>query len=51
MKGMIYKDGKFISILTETATETLYADLPRHKKQKETRSAKKTKTTKSKKLQ
>ncbi len=38
MKGMIYKDGKFISVLTEIETEQLYAELPRNKKaQKEKR--------------
>ncbi len=29
---MIYKDGKFISVLTEIETEELYAELPRNKK-------------------
>lgn len=47
---MIYKDGKFISILTDTATETLYAELPRHKKKKESKSERKPKITKNKTL-
>ncbi len=34
MKGMIYRDGKFISVLTDTDTNSLYAELPRNKKQK-----------------
>ncbi len=40
MKGMIYKDGKFISVLTDIETENLYAELPRHKKAKETQKRK-----------
>lgn len=35
MKGMIYKDGKFISVLTDIETEDLYAELPRNKKAKD----------------
>lgn len=49
MKGMIYKDGKFISVLTETETESLYAELPRNKKKREEKSNNKKKTVKAKK--
>ncbi len=49
MKGMIYKDGKFISVLTETETESLYAELPRNKKKREEKTNNKKKTGKVKK--
>lgn len=46
---MIYKDGKFISVLTDIETESLYAELPRNKKKSETKSNNKKKVTKAKK--
>lgn len=49
MKGMIYKDGKFISILTDMETESLYAELPRNKKKSEDKNSKKANASKTKK--
>lgn len=48
MKGMIYKDGKFISVLTDIKTENLYEELPRNKKAKETKSNKRGRPSKKK---
>lgn len=48
MKGMIYRDGKFISVLTDIETESLYAELPRNKKLREDKKRKP--TAKSKKI-
>lgn len=49
MKGMIYKDGKFISVLTDIETESLYAELPRNKKKREEKSNNKKKEVRVKK--
>lgn len=49
MKGMIYKDGKFISVLTDIETESLYAELPRNKKKSDNKSGSKKKVAKAKK--
>lgn len=49
MKGMIYRDGKFISVLSDMDANTLYEELPRNKKSRETKVKKKSKTIKAKK--
>lgn len=40
---MIYRDGKFISVLTDIETESLYAELPRNKKIREDKAKRKLK--------
>jgi hypothetical protein len=49
MKGMIYRDGKFISVLSDTDANTLYEELPRNKKSRGTKGKKKSKSTRLKK--
>lgn len=41
MKGMIYRDGKFISVLSDVDANTLYEELPRNKKKREDETKKK----------
>lgn len=51
MKGMIYRDGKFISVLSDTDPDTLYGELPRNKKARnEANNNKKKKIRKIKKI-
>ncbi len=51
MKGMIYRDGKFISVVSDTDPDTLYGELPRNKKTREAGKAdKKKKVGKIKKI-
>lgn len=47
MKGMIYKDGKFISVLAETETTSLYGVLPRHEENNKPKVKKQKKSTKA----
>lgn len=49
MRGMIYRDGKFISVLSDTDANTLYEELPRNKKSREIKSKKKSRLPKVKK--
>lgn len=49
MKGMIYRDGKFISVLSDVDANTLYEELPRNKKKREDEARKKKKNAKKKK--
>lgn len=51
MKGMIFQDGKFISVLADIETDSVYGELPRHqKKAKESKEKKGKKENKIKKI-
>lgn len=45
---MVYRDGKFISVLADIETESLYAELPRNKKLREEKEKKKAAAKKKK---
>lgn len=49
MKGMIYRDGKFISVLSDVDASSLYEELPRRKKARQLQSRRKNKISISKK--
>lgn len=51
MKGMIFQDGRFISVLVDVESDSMYGELPKHqKKVKESKEKKGKKENKIKKI-